>query len=920
MTFTRAAGLGCVLLLSPALCFSAYADDDIGSSDTDPYIVKGTVDTAKGTMIGNGQTCSQPIATSSDGKLYGNIYGVTSQTVSTSFTRIDDIHTTDASHNDITLNGWLSSYYLVGAISEPSAYDSTGKASATADYNIVRVSGADSFVNFGGVAFVGVNNENDHSDDSGHHDGEGDNTGGNTDTETDTDTSTDDTRTDAGEPDTDNDGTNTGAENTNGIQSISLTNMLSSSANALNDTAAIAAVSDTADAQATHTLTASACHNTLDITGGSQSVAVAGIAAADEKLEENGSSAVVSLSADYNTLTLRGGTYNLNKGAEMGIEADDGLEVFGIAGAGLMSDGDSIKLGTLSACNNTVVLATGPDGAAPEFIGNVVLRGSTVIIEDTSGCTSLDIRGNTLVTDNVKGMTAYNLENFSNYEFKLPDMKANETVLTLTDPDGTALKGGTLTSGNSVTEDTLSFKVTKVGNLYGSDGGEFKNGDKVYLVKNENGLTLADGYTTSVTGQTGVSLNYEMELAKDENSLYLIRTGGTSVNSGTKAIAEGAAAGSALINAGSDAVIAAISSMSNVLNNVQAGSSSSSSFSSGRAYSYGGASAAGASSASSSKGASNRDSSGMDSASRDASGMDSAGNESSDGNSRGSARDDRNTYGNIFAFGYAQGSSVRHETGSSVNVSAVSLVAGLGKGFETGAGNLAVGAFFEYGKGSYTTNNSFDDRSDIDGDGNAWYMGGGIMARMDFVQTGPGHFYAEGSAHMGTLHNEYDSNDLYDPNGNVAKFDMDSPYYSLHGGLGYVWNFAEGHDLDLYGKYIWSRVQGTDDSLTTKDKFDYDDMDSNRIRLGVRYSYAGNARFSPYIGAAFEHEFSGSCDSRAYGHPVAAPSFEGSSGMGELGLVMRPTVSVPLSLNLGVQGYVGQKQGVSGNCTIMYEF
>ncbi|MDO4839948.1 MAG: autotransporter domain-containing protein, partial [Desulfovibrionaceae bacterium] len=147
-----------------------------------------------------------------------------------------------------------------------------------------------------------------------------------------------------------------------------------------------------------------------------------------------------------------------------------------------------------------------------------------------------------------------------------------------------------------------------------------------------------------------------------------------------------------------------------------------------------------------------------------------------------------------------------------------------------------------------------------------------------------------------------------------------SPYYSLHGGLGYVWNMAEDHDLDIYGKYIWTRVQGTDDTLTTGDKFEYDELDSNRMRLGVRYSYTGSERFSPYVGVAYEHEFSGSCDSKVLAHSVSAPSFRGGSGMGELGLMMKPTESLPLSINLGVQGYVGQKRGVSGNCNVMYEF
>ncbi len=97
-------------------------------------------------------------------------------------------------------------------------------------------------------------------------------------------------------------------------------------------------------------------------------------------------------------------------------------------------------------------------------------------------------------------------------------------------------------------------------------------------------------------------------------------------------------------------------------------------------------------------------------------------------------------------------------------------------------------------------------------------------------------------------------------------------------------------------------------------------MDSSRVRLGARYTYKGSERFRPYVGVAWEHEFAGSCDARTFGFSIAAPSFEGDTGIGELGLVMTPSESLPLSVNLGVQGYVGQKRGVSGNCNIMYEF
>ena len=237
----------------------------------------------------------------------------------------------------------------------------------------------------------------------------------------------------------------------------------------------------------------------------------------------------------------------------------------------------------------------------------------------------------------------------------------------------------------------------------------------------------------------------------------------------------------------------------------------------------------------------------------------------------------------LFTFGTVRAGSKTYESGSSINVSSVSLIAGLGKGFATGAGHLSVGAFFEYGKGSYTTHNSFDDRADVSGDGTSWYMGGGIL-------------------------------------GSVARLDMDSPYYSLHGGFGYVWNMAEGHELKVYGRYMWTMLQGTDETLTAKAKYDLDDMYSSRIRAGVRYSYTGSERFKPYVGAAYEHEFAGSCDARVYGYDVNSPSFEGGTGIGELGIAMVPTDALPLSLNLGVQGAVGKKRGVSGSFNVMYEF
>ena len=520
---------------------------------------------------------------------------------------------------------------------------------------------------------------------------------------------------------------------------------------------------------------------------------------------------------ENNTVSIYGGTFT---GKIYAAESSVGIE------------------GTAVSQNNTVALYT-YKGASPVFSEtNTIIYGGRARVQGVDAKSS----GNTLEFHGVQGMTAGNIKNFNSLVFELPNMKADAVVLTLTGNNGQG------TSDETTDLSAVTVDVQKIAGLKGTDGGEFQVGDKVYLLKNSNGIeTSKNTVLKTVNYKVGGLLEYAMNIetdgsdTEDATSVYLVRTGETKVRQGAKALAEGSLAGLALASEAANASIAFTKSFT-----PQAGV--------------------------------------------------------------------------VAPFVHVQGSSVTHETGSSIHLSAISLLAGIGTGIETGAGKVSAGAFFEYGKGSYTTSNSFDNAADVNGDGTSWYMGGGILAKMDFVLTGPGHFYVEGSAHMGTVHNEYDSSDLSDNYGRAAGFDMDSPYYSLHGGIGYLWNMAEGHDLDIYGRYIWTRVQGTDDTLTTGDKYKFDDMDSSRVQFGVRYTYTGSERFQPYVGAAYEHEFAGSCDARTLGHSISSPSFKGDTGIGELGITMTPSESLPLSFNLGVQGYVGQKRGVSGNCMVKYEF
>jgi outer membrane autotransporter protein len=190
---------------------------------------------------------------------------------------------------------------------------------------------------------------------------------------------------------------------------------------------------------------------------------------------------------------------------------------------------------------------------------------------------------------------------------------------------------------------------------------------------------------------------------------------------------------------------------------------------------------------------------------------------------------------------------------------------------------------------------------------------------MDFVDTGPGFFYTEGSLRAGQLRNEFRTSALTDGMGNRANYTSTTPYYGLHFGTGYILEITDQSVLDIYGKYFWTRIGRDSVTLDTNDPVRFNSVDSHRVRLGSRFSHAVNDCITPYIGVAFEREFSGTVRASSYGHSLDAPSLRGNSGLGELGLSLTPS-AVPVTFDLGVQGHVGNREGVSGTFQLRWDF
>jgi outer membrane autotransporter protein len=266
------------------------------------------------------------------------------------------------------------------------------------------------------------------------------------------------------------------------------------------------------------------------------------------------------------------------------------------------------------------------------------------------------------------------------------------------------------------------------------------------------------------------------------------------------------------------------------------------------------------------------------------------------------------------AFGAMEGIDQRIDTGSHIDLTGFSMVAGVGRGIEVGTSRLTLGAFFETGVGSYDAYNSFATGS-VEADGDSDYYGGGLGGRYD---TASG-LYAVASIRFGHSTTDYESGDIT-YQGQHAGFETSATYYGGQAGIGYLWRPASDKVLDLYSKWLWTHL-GSDEVSVLGDPVQFKSADSHRWRTGGRFEAKMRERFSPYAGLAYEYEFDGDSEATAYGLNIDTPSLKGSTGIGEAGVRVDNLFNAgQLSLDLGVQGYVGQREGIGATGSLKWVF
>jgi hypothetical protein len=205
------------------------------------------------------------------------------------------------------------------------------------------------------------------------------------------------------------------------------------------------------------------------------------------------------------------------------------------------------------------------------------------------------------------------------------------------------------------------------------------------------------------------------------------------------------------------------------------------------------------------------------------------------------------------------------------------------------------------------------------GEGETEYRGVGLLAHFDKVIDDDRSWWAEGSVRFGRADLTYATLDW------MPSFDYDvsGNYFAAHIGAGYRYAFSPTQSMNLFTKVFYNR-QGGEDFMIETNPVEFDSVQSLRWRTGLAYEQLtqtdGGTRFFWKTSLAYEYEFDAVAEGRADGYVIQDSDLTGSTGVAELAMTVVPAALPNTDLKLAVQGYAGQREGVSGQIRLTHRF
>ena len=258
------------------------------------------------------------------------------------------------------------------------------------------------------------------------------------------------------------------------------------------------------------------------------------------------------------------------------------------------------------------------------------------------------------------------------------------------------------------------------------------------------------------------------------------------------------------------------------------------------------------------------------------------------------------------AFAVMQGSSLHYDALSGVDVSGFTLLAGAA----VQQGNLTFASFVESGWGN-SEGDIAKNSTDLS------YFGVGLAARYR-LESG---FYGEGAVRLGRASSDFAASFAED--GDRARYESDVFYATMHMAAGYELPLNDFVTADMYARYTFSFLDN--DSVDLNDaaqsRAELDSVVSHALRIGARVKGGFTDAVNWKAGIAYEHMFDGAAGGTVDGVSITEAEMDGGSVIGELGVSVKPGSGTgPWTLQFALKGYLGEREGVSGNGMLVYSF
>lgn len=258
------------------------------------------------------------------------------------------------------------------------------------------------------------------------------------------------------------------------------------------------------------------------------------------------------------------------------------------------------------------------------------------------------------------------------------------------------------------------------------------------------------------------------------------------------------------------------------------------------------------------------------------------------------------------AFAVMQGSSMHYDTLSGVDVSGFTLLAGAA----VQQGNLTFASFVESGWGN-SEGDIAKNSTDLS------YFGVGLAVRYRF-ESG---FYGEGAVRLGRASSDFAASFVEE--GDRARYESDVFYATMHMGAGYELPLNDFVTADMYARYTFSFLDN--DSVDLNDaaqsRAELDSVVAHALRIGARVKGGFTDAANWKAGIAYEHMFDGAAGGTVDGVSITEAEMDGGSVIGELGVSVKPgSETSPWTLQFALKGYLGEREGVSGNGMLVYSF